>query len=268
MGTIVSFTASTFSHAHAKEVFAKAIQEMARLENIFSRHTPNSALSILNDEGKLLDAPKELIYVLEKSKEIALNTHELYNPAIKPLLDLFEDYQDAGKDAKSIPSQEVIERQELILLSEIEIKPTAIIFNRQNMSITLDSLAKGYILDCLSALLTKEGIENHIINAGGDIIAKGKKNADEAWQVGIEDPANPAKLLKSFALENSAVATSGAYQRFYDSSMQRHHIIDPQKALSPRITSISCVAQSAMLADAYATVNSLCNYSMYSKFLI
>ncbi len=268
MGTIVSFTARATSNAQAKEAFAKAIEEMARLEHIFSRHNPSSALSLLNQEGRLSHAPQELLYVLEKSKEISLHTQEIYNPAIKPLLDLFEEYQDAENLAKNIPVQEVKERQELILLSEVKIERNSIVFQRQNMAITLDSLAKGYIIDCLSHLLIKEGIENHIINAGGDIIAKGRKSPSEAWTIGIENPNNPAQLLTSFALENAAVATSGAYQKFFDKQMQRHHIINPKNAHSPLITSLSCKAQSAMLADAYATVNSLCSDTIFSKFLI
>ncbi len=268
MGTFVSFTTSLVSNTHAKEVFAKAIQEIARLEKIFSRHDTNSALSHLNKEGKLEYAPQELLYVLDKSLEIARNTNEIYNPAVKPLLDVYEAQQNIEKSVQAISADQIKEAQELIQLSQIQIKDNDILFKKKNMSITLDSLAKGFIIDRASEILLKNGIENHIINAGGDIIAKGRKSPTEAWIIGIEDPRNPAKVLTSFALENAAVATSGAYQKFFDKDAQRHHIINPHTALSPKIFSISCKAENAMLADAYSTVNSLSSTSSYKKFLI
>ncbi len=271
MGTFVSFTASNVSNTHAKEAFNKAILEIARLEKIFSRHDTQSALSTLNKEGKLDFAPQELLYVLEQSIEIAHNTNEIYNPAIKPLLDLYEENQDTVSLARNISSKEIKERQELIQLSQISLTKNSVSFNRKNMSITLDSLAKGYILDRASEILMKENVRDHIINAGGDIIAKGRKSPESAWIVGIEDPnhaGDASKVLTSFTLENAAIATSGAYQKYFDKDMQRHHIINPQNALSPQLFSLTCKAESAMLADAYATVNSLTKQTIYKNFLV
>lgn len=266
MGTIVSFTAIAPSSAQAHDAFMTAMQEIERLEQIFSRHNSSSALSVLNSEGALSSAPKELVFVLEQSREIARNTQEIYNPAVKPLLDLFEGYQDIQSSPKKITEAEIKEVQEYIKLSEIQIEKNAIRFGRENMGITLDSIAKGYIVDKASELLLARGIENHIINAGGDIIAKGRKSQNEQWLVGIEDPERPGQALRSFPLENQALATSGSYQKFFDKNKERHHIIDPKTAQSPSFSSVSCKAFSAMNADVYATVLSLLPTSPYSKY--
>ncbi len=256
MGTIVTFIACHDSREGAREVFHRAMQEIIRLEKIFSRHDKESALSNLNTDGKLINAPEELRFVLEKSLEVAFHA-PLYNPAIKPLLDLFEEYQNPEKPAENIDTKLILDAKEKIVLKEVKMTNKDIVFNREGMGITLDSLAKGFIIDMASQILMKSGIVNHVINAGGDIIAKGYKEKNQPWIVAIESPNNPAQYLAQFPLVNEAVATSGSYQRFYDIHKTRHHIINPEMAKSPELYSITCKSTSAMYADAYATSCSL-----------
>ncbi len=268
MGTIVSFTASHTSSDEAYEAFAKALQEIQRLEKIFSRHDASSALSVLNAEGKLSYAPQEMIYLVNQSAEIARNTNNIYNPAVKPLLDLFESNQDINSSAKNIAQNDIKSAQELINLSDVKATDHSIHFAKSGMGITLDSIAKGYIIDRASEILSAMNVKNHIINAGGDIVAKGRKSQSEAWVVGIENPQNPSQMLKTFELQDMAIATSGSYQKYFDKNAQRHHIINPLSAQSPDIITISCKAKNAMLADAYSTANSLIAESVYSKYTV
>ncbi len=268
MGTIVSFTASHTAEDEAYSAFAKAFEEIQRLEKIFSRHDTSSALSVLNSEGKLSYAPKEMIYLVNQSIEIAGNTNNIYNPAVKPLLDLFESNQDINLSAKNITRSEIKDAQELINLSDVKTSNNSIHFAKSGMGITLDSIAKGYIIDRASEILTLMNVKNHIINAGGDIIAKGRKSKSEAWIVGIENPQNPSQMVKTFELQDMAIATSGSYQKYFDKNAQRHHIINPMIAQSPEIVTISCKAKTAMLADAYSTVNSLVTDSIYSNYIV
>ncbi len=268
MGTIVSFTASHSNKEEAYNAFQKALEEINRLEVVFSRHDKNSALSVLNTDGKLAKAPAELLYVLNESLVIANKSKALYNPAVKPLLDLFEAQQDIENVAKSIDSKAIIDAQNRMDYKQIQIANSNIHFKQEGMSITLDSIAKGYIIDKASDVLVQLNIKNHIINAGGDIIAKGYKSSTEPWIIGVENPYETSKLLAQFPLINAAVATSGSYQRYFDKDAQRHHIINPVNAISPSITSITCKANSAMLADAYSTACSLNEIGEFAKFRI
>ncbi len=268
MGTLVTFSVSHNSREEAYEAIAHAMLEIQRLEKIFSRHDKNSALSILNAKGSLKDAPQELVYVLDNSMLISKNTNEVYNPAVKPLLDLFEANSNATNVAEEIAKSDVDHAKNLSNLSNVAINNNSIILKNEGMGITLDSLAKGFIVDRASDVLAKRNVTNHIINAGGDIIAKGRKSANQAWIVGIEDPKNPNQLLTSFEMENQALATSGSYQKFFDKDAKRHHIIDPSSAQSPSMLTISCKAENAMLADAYATACAVAPKSQYSKFSV
>ncbi len=266
MGTIVTFIACHDSREGAREAFKFAMQEITRLEKIFSRHDKESALYSLNEHAKLTNAPEELLFVLSKSMEVA-QLAPLYNPAVKPILDLFEKYQNPEQIAQNIDIKELQDAKEKTLLKDVIIENNDIYFNNSGMGITLDSLAKGFIIDQASEALIAKKVTNHVINAGGDIIARGHKERNQPWIIAIESPHNPSQYLAQFPLVDEAVATSGAYQRFYDIYKTRHHIINPIMAKSPELFSITCKSNSAMLADAYATSCSL-GPCIFDKFKV
>ncbi len=268
MGTLVTFTLAHNSKEEAYEAVASAMLEIQRLEKIFSRHNKSSELSILNEKGALINASQELIYVLDKSVEISRKTDEVYNPLVKPMLDLFEQNQNIHSWAQDIAKSDILHASELSKLSALKIENNTIKFTRSGMGLTLDSLAKGYIIDKASEILIAKNVKNHIINAGGDIIVKGKKSAKEAWIVGIENPENPNQALASFAMEDMALATSGSYQKYFDKAKERHHIINPSSMKSPKVLTISCKASKAMLADAYATVCALNPHTQYNQYKV
>ena len=132
---------------------------------------------------------------------------------------------------------------------------------REGMGLTLDGIAKGRIADIASRELAGAGLPNHLINAGGDIVASGEKAPETPWQVAVANPVSPhtgnARHGNAFALRNAALATSGSYEIYYDAE-QRHHLISASTGSSPIGTiSASALAPSATDADALATAFSV-----------
>ena len=122
------------------------------------------------------------------------------------------------------------------------------------MKITLDGLAKGYIVDMASKILLNHEIKNHLINAGGDIKAVGLREDGKPWKVAIQDPARKNNHLDVIELTDSSVATSGNYENYFDAEKIFHHIADPKTGFSPVLnSSASIIAPTAMEADALAT---------------
>ena len=122
------------------------------------------------------------------------------------------------------------------------------------MRITLDGIAKGYIVDAASSILMSCGIENHLINAGGDIKAIGIRDDGEPWKVAIQDPLKENNHLDVIELTDAAVATSGNYENYFDREKMFHHIVNPKTGLSPFLnTSASVIAPTVMEADVLAT---------------
>ena len=122
------------------------------------------------------------------------------------------------------------------------------------MKITLDGIAKGYIVDKASKILLDHVIKRHLINAGGDIKAVGLRDDMQPWRVAIQDPKKRNNHLDVIDLTDGSVATSGNYENYFDRDMLYHHIADPKTGLSPVTTSsASVIAPTATDADALAT---------------
>mgnify|MGYP002236425829 CR=1 FL=1 len=100
------------------------------------------------------------------------------------------------------------------------------------MGITLDGIAKGYIADRVSAVLTSAGVKNHLVNAGGDIMASGHKSPGVPWRVAVQSTTGPA-YAGELSLSGKAIATSGSYEIYYDASRRHHHLINGLR-LQPR----------------------------------
>ena len=124
---------------------------------------------------------------------------------------------------------------------------------RQGMGLTLDGIAKGHIVDAMSAVLLRAGCENHLINAGGDILARGHKSQGVSWRVAVEDPEKRGHYPQVLELYNQAIATSGGYEVTYDAGGRHHHLLDPSTGRSPVLGSMSVLAATCMQADALAT---------------
>lgn len=140
----------------------------------------------------------------------------------------------------------------------IHIEGDSIRFASRGMGITLDALAKGYIVDAAAAKLEEHGVERYLINAGGDIRAAGKKSAQQPWIVAIEDPEKKQDYPSIISLHNEALATSGIYERYYDKARVHHHLVSPYDGSSPsNHISVSVKAPTSMQADALATTLSL-----------
>ena len=120
--------------------------------------------------------------------------------------------------------------------------------------ITLDGIAKGYIVDRASEIISGYDIGNHLINAGGDIRTLGARADKRPWAVAIQDPLKRKDYPDIIHMNNGAIATSGNYEVYYDNEKMFHHIVDPRTGLSPQLsTSVSVTASSTMEADALST---------------
>lgn len=252
MGTYVTLTAVDESRDRAQEAIGRAFDEMDRLIAIFSRHDPATPVAVLNDAGALTGTPPELIDVVHRSLDFHRMSGGTFDITVKPVLDLFASTVGMGRDMPAVDEiDHVLAR---VGSKHIEISGRHMRFARPGMGITLDGIAKGYIVDRTSETLTGLGIESHLINAGGDIRASGKRSDGRPWTIAVEDPAKKRNYPEVIRLTNGAVATSGSYEIYYDKARVFHHVIDPRSGASPgHNESVSVIARSVMEADALST---------------
>jgi len=221
----------------------------------------------LNKEGRLKQVPPELAQVISRSLKYHKLTWGAFDITVKPLIDLFEEVFSSGENPNSI-QRRIEETLTLVGSDKITFDGKNIRFHRPGMGITLDGIAKGFIVDRISRVLTKHNIQNHLINAGGDIRTSGYRKDKRPWRIAIEDPKKKGNYPGIIQLSNGAIATSGNYEIYFDQEKLFHHIIDPNTGVSPReISSVSVTAKSAMEADALSTAVFVMNPAQGRRFI-
>lgn len=253
MGTLVSVSALGRSRDRVEEGVGRSLEEMQRLIGVFSRFERASAVSQLNDGGRLDGAPHEVCRVVSRSLDLHRVSSGAFDITVEPVVNLFRE--SLTGDAPSEPtSGEIAELLELVDCGSIEIAGGRIGFRKSGMGITLDGIAKGYIVDAMADVLRKHRISNYLINAGGDIRTAGTKEQRRPWTVAVKDPSNGGTFPDTIHLTDAAVATSGSYEIYFDRDKLFHHIVNSKSGRSPiHNASVSVVAPAAMVADALAT---------------
>lgn len=253
LGTFVTISLVCASRQQAENALSLAWEGIRQRMDIFDRYNPGSALGLLNSQGKLADAPAELLTVLAQAQQMGKLTRNAFNPAIAPVVDLYRPCRDGAP----LPGkQAVVEALALAAPGGLRQNGSGLSLTRTGMSLTLDGIAKGYIADKASEILLQNGVANHLVNAGGDIRVSGHAEKDRPWAIGIENSLLPGGL-EEVRLTSGGIATSGSSQSFYDRGRRHHHLISHRTGKSPDIISVTVKAATTAEADALATGLSL-----------
>ncbi len=253
MGTFVAITVVHESVDLAEAAVGRAFQEMERLMSVFDRHRGDTAVSVLNRDGRLSGAPWELSTVLERARSIHGLSDGAFDPTVAPVVDALRRRAAEGLSLE-LSQGEMAELLALVDATQVHNQDGCITLVRQGMALTLDGIAKGYIVDRASSVLSTCGVHDHLVNAGGDIRVSGSKGPGQPWTVAIEDPAKGGRYPDVISLQTGAVATSGSYEVYFDRRRVHHHVVTPATGRSPQTAvSVSILAPTAMEADALAT---------------
>ena len=251
MGTLVTLTVVHPDEASARAMIVLAFSEINRLESILSRHRYDTPVSLLNRTGRLDRVPNELALVVADSEVMSVRSGGAFDVTVAPLLSLVES--SFLRDGRP-PSDDSVERiLELVNHKAFRIENDVMSFERPGMSVTLDGIAKGFIVDRTKDVLLRAGAERVMVNAGGDI-ATADGSGINPWTVGVQDPDDEQGIVTVVRLDGVSLATSGDYMQSFTNDRTHHHIVDPRTGRSPKeVASVSVVHPSAMWADAYAT---------------
>ena len=238
----------------AKSAIAVCLEEVARLEVIFSLHRSDSALARLNACGRLDAAPAELRVLLGEALMLAERSDGSFDPTIQPLWELYaRHFSSPGADPQGPPRAAIEQAKARVGWRKIEIDGAAIRLREPGMAVSLNGIAQGYITDRVGDLLRERGFQHVLINMG-EQLALGTKWDGESWRVGIADPAQPGKILLELPVTRGAIATSGGYGYHFDGAGRFSHILDPGTgAPARRWASVTVLADRAATADGLST---------------
>ncbi len=228
------------------------------LDSLFNPYSSKSDLAKLKlYAGKKFVKVSPYTYEIVKiSKTFHDSISDLFNIALDPIIKIWKRYAKVGK----MPCKCTIKRYKALcnMNNIILIDSTKEIFLKKKfMGLDFGAIAKGYALYISKKKLDSLGIKYYIINAGGDIYLTSKN--DKPFKIGIKDPFNKQKIFKILYLKNTAIATSGDYERFYLINGKKFsHIINPRSGYpQEEFNSSTVITPNPIMADIWATVLSI-----------
>lgn len=236
-----------------------------------STYQVNSDISKLNrNESNEIDS--HFAKVFDASKHIYKETNGFFDPTIGNLVNAW-DFGPEG-NIVNLDSLKIDSLMVSVGMDKVNRAGNTIVKKDPNTFIDFNAIAKGYGVDVISEFLEHEGVDNYIVEIGGEIRTKGinvEKNKD--WKVGVEMPHfdGTQSVIRAISLKDAAMATSGTYRKFkVDKNGKRYsHIIDTKTGYPSQtnLLSISVIASNCMTADAYATAFKAMGIEKVKEFL-
>lgn len=232
---------------------------LAKMEQTFSAHLPQSELSRLNQAAGSAPVPlsKDLFDLIALGKAASLAPDSQINIALGPVIQAWRiGFSDARQPGQADLDQLLpLCRPDLIELDEnLQTCHLAL----PGMALDLGALAKGYIADRLLDLLKELGARSALIDLGGNVLTYGQPSSGQPhWLVGVQKPFAPrGQSIGQIKLANQALVTSGVYERFFETAgASFHHILDDQTGypIQSSMTSISVLAPNALTAEIWTS---------------
>jgi thiamine biosynthesis lipoprotein len=216
---------------------------------------PLARTNRLLEEGARFPAPPSVLALVKLSKRLANHSDQLFNPAIGRLIALWGFHHDPIR-CHGPPDEAKIEKLVKANPNMDDINVDGIFLQSDNPAVQLDfgAIGKGYGIDLAIEHLRELGIENAIVNSGGDLRAIGSRGG-HPWRIAIRSPSGSGTLGFINVAGDESVFTSGDYERNCLWQGRRyHHIIDPRTGHPARGThSVTVLHHNAAEADAAAT---------------
>ena len=229
---------------------------IAELNNTASIFNPNSLVSRINrnETDTLNDILK---HILEVSLQVCEETDGAFDFTIGVLVDLW----GFGKDApQEVSEEDVTKALETVGYKKIKISGNIIVKENPDIQLNFNAVAKGYCVDLVAAFLTSKGLENFLIDIGGELCVCGERAPGKKWRVGIQKPTetkyDAIAAEEIMELQNISVATSGNYRNYIEVNGKRYgHTLNPYTGYPEMndLLSVTVMASTCALADAYAT---------------
>ena len=241
--------------AIAQSLIKRSLDEVARLEKVFSLYRDDSQIKQLNRTGSLKNPSPDMLAVLSQSRYVHQLTQGAFDPTVQTLWNLYADWFSKHPNSKT-PPPHLAQAVKHIGFQHVQFNNREVRFTQPKMGITLNGIAQGYITDRITTLLQHAGLTHALIDMGELRHLDTEHKYPE--KISVRDPKNPKGILFQIPLDNQALATSGGYGTHFDNDGRFTHLFNPKTGGStPHWQSISVRAPQAALADALSTAFSV-----------
>ncbi len=236
------------------------LSAMQAVDQRMSTYKKTSELSRFNSVRTTdwVEISEALATVIEESIRVSELSGGAFDVTVGPLVDLWGfgppgrvSVPPSGKDIETARARTGYRYLRL------RRSPPAMKKDRPDLRVDLSAVAKGYAVDQVCEFLERQGIDDYLVDIGGDLRAKGRNDRGTQWTIAVEKPVPEERAIQRVvAVSGLALATSGDYRNYFEKDGKRYsHTIDPRTG-SPivhRLASVSVASQPAMYADALAT---------------
>lgn len=274
--TMGTYYAVTYIGPQTGSSFQEQIDSLLVVINdAVSTYIPYSTISLFNTSNRGIYVTgdsvspeqeavnRHFIANFEMSKQVYAKTNGAFDPTVMPLVNYW-GFGYKGRDHVKSPDARIIDS--LLHLVDFDtvrlVRQSAGLFlqkGKPKIQLDFGGIACGYAIDEISRFLEAQGIQDYLVDIGGEMKAKGKKQDGSLWRVGISRPTEDASLAEYdevVELDNISVSTSGNYRNFYEEGGVKYsHTINPKTGLPARndLLSATVFSKDCIVADAYAT---------------
>ena len=219
---------------------------------------PNSIISKVN-RNEAVEADDWFIEVFNRAKEVSDHSEGIFDITCAPLVNLW-GFGFSKMD--SVTPQMIDSIKQFVGYQKVRLDGRKVVKDDSRILLNCSAIAKGYASDVIARLLEREGIENYMVEIGGEVTMKGVNQNGKCWRIGINKPEDDSTGVKNDIEEvvqlckKGGVATSGNYRNYYIKDGKKYaHTIDPRTGYPSEqsILSATIVAEDCITADAYAT---------------
>lgn len=257
-GTVVDIQLWDVEEARGHRIVEQLAEDFKYMHRTWHAWRPGGGLARTNGllaTGTVFSGGPSVLPLIKRGTELSRLSGGLFDPAIGKVIALWgfaSDDPPKGPPPTAEAIRAILDQKP----SMSDIQLDGINMQAQNPALKLDfgAFAKGYAVDRAIDVLRELGIQNAVVNAGGDLRVIGR-HGDRAWRVGIRHPREEGVLASVEVEGDESVFTSGDYERYFDWEGKRYdHIIDPRSGYPAEgLSSVTVFAQQADLADAAAT---------------
>lgn len=235
-------------------------QKFSELDSSLSIYKPYSLINQFNLSEKGIEMDEHLYKVVQRSLKIWKESNGVFDIAILPIV---EAWGFGAKRHSNQPSDAVIQNALNCSGSDkLRIEGRRLIKSVPCLKIDVNGIAQGYSVDVIASYLESRGIENYLIEIGGEIRVKGRKQpGNQIMKIGIEQPSDnkdeDGGIQKVLEMKGGAITTSGNYRKFIQNGSRKlSHLMDPKtgRPISNELISVTVKTKDAMSADGYDNV--------------
>ena len=249
MGTAIRVELWSEDRADGEAAINAVMSEMHRIDHAMSPHKPESELSRINRHAAAgpVKLSEEMARLVSRALDFSKLSGGAFDITYAGVGQLY-DYREKVKpsDAEIAQAVAAVGYQHLVL----DTAARTLRFAREGVRIDLGGFAKGHAVDNAAAILARRGIKYAIVSAGGDSRVMGDHRG-RPWTIAIRDPRRPGDVVAVLPLEDTAISTSGDYERFFEHDGVRcHHVLDPKTGKSPSsVHSVTILAADGLTTE-------------------